>query len=198
MDIKAWMTPKNIKISLITLAVFVITSFFGFAWHGQISTSKEKLNILGAVLRDNVIAQADALGQLTEMAVAAIPQSQPTLKAMDAVLQQALKANEVEKPWEDPQTMAAFCLAESQVARALNALQNYLKGFPQIAQSQQYQTYQEQIQATAAQIAFAKGAMAQEVTFYNDTLTDIPGSWFNAVIFHYKPISVCPVPANER
>lgn len=192
---KLGITPQQTKIALITAAVVIIVYIFGFSWHQSINASREKVSLLGAVLHENVVAQADVLGKLTQLGTAEIPQLQSILQEMDGILQVALAANAVETPWEQPDTMTAFCASEQTVAKALLVLQHQLQAFPQLSQSKEYAMLQDQIQSLRAQIAFSKQALIQEVERYEIILDDFPGRWYNAVIFHYQPLSSCAIPA---
>ena len=89
----------------------------------------------------------------------------------------------------NPDAFAKFQAAQGELGSALSRLISITENYPDLKSNQNFLALQSQLEGTENRIAVARRDYIEAVRLYNTELKTVPGSLWNAALYHATPLA---------
>ena len=164
--------------SILTTLIIVVILGYGIHTYNTIPTLEQSVQASWSQVENNYQRRMDLIPNLIETVKGAANFEKDTMlavvEARTAVQNAALKPDQV----KDPKAFEAYEQAQAKLAAALSTLQITIERYPDLKATQNYQTFQSQLEGTENRIAVARRDYIEAVRAYNTFVTTFPGTLF--------------------
>ncbi len=172
-------------------ALFVIAASLALSACGvnNIPTYEEQAKAAWSQVLNQYQRRADLIPNLVETVKGYARQEE---KVLTEVTDARAKATQFQIPADiltNPDAFAKFQAAQGQLGSALSRLISITENYPDLKSNQNFLALQSQLEGTENRIAVARRDYIEAVRLYNTELKTVPGSLWNAALYHATPLA---------
>jgi LemA protein len=179
---------KTVLITLGVIALLAIAVFgYGAANYNGLVKQSQAVDAQWAQVQNVYQRRADLIPNLVNTVKGAANFEQSTLTAVTNARASVGRVSiDPNKAPTDPNQLAAFDAAQSQLSSALSRLLVVSERYPELKATANFQTLQSQLEGTENRIAVERGRFNEAVQAYNSSVRQFPTVLF-ASIFGFQP-----------
>lgn len=172
-------------------ALFVMVAALSLASCGinAIPTAEENAKAKWADVQAQYQRRADLVGNLVATVKAAAKQEQDTLVKVTEARAKATSVNVSADELNDPQKVAAFQSAQSELSQSLGRLLVSVEAYPDLKTNQNFLALQSQLEGTENRIAVSVRDYNEAVRAYNTRIRTFPDMIGAKIIYGSKPMT---------
>lgn len=167
----------NIK-TIIGLGIIVILVLFGISSYNGLVQKQETVNQAWAQVENQYQRRSDLVPNLVNTVKGAANFEQETLTNVVEARSKATSIQVSAQDLNDPQKLAQFQEAQSQLSGALSRLLVTVERYPELKANQNFRDLQVQLEGTENRIATERMRFNQAVQSYNTSIQTFPNSLF--------------------
>lgn len=167
----------NIK-TLIVLGIVALLVIFGISSYNGLVQKQETVNQAWAQVENQYQRRAELIPNLVNTVKGAADFEQETLTQVTEARSRATSIQVTAEDLNDPQKLAQFQQAQSQLSGALSRLLATVERYPELQANQNFLDLQSQLEGTENRIATERMRFNQAVQTYNTSIRTFPSNIF--------------------
>ncbi len=176
------MHRKAIRVLLVVVAAALLSS----CGYNAMQRNEEAVNKAWGDLQAQLQRRADLIPNLVEVVKGYASHERETLQA---VIEARAKATSVQlNPGDlsDPEAVARFQAAQSQLSTSLGRLMVVVENYPDLKANQNFRDLQHQLEGTENRISVARQRYNEAVQTFNFSIRRFPNSITNSLFLHLE------------
>ncbi|MDX1586227.1 MAG: LemA family protein [Balneolaceae bacterium] len=167
----------NIK-TIIVLGIVALLVIFGISSYNGLVQKQETVNQAWAQVENQYQRRAELIPNLVNTVKGAADFEQETLTQVTEARSRATSIQVSAEDLNDPQKLAQFQQAQSQLSGALSRLLATVERYPELQANQNFRDLQSQLEGTENRIATERMRFNQAVQTYNTSIRTFPSNLF--------------------
>lgn len=167
----------NIK-TIIVLGIIALLVIFGISSYNGLVQKQETVNQSWAQVENQYQRRSELIPNLVNTVKGAADFEQETLTEVTEARSRATSIQVTAQDLNDPQKLAQFQQAQSQLSGALSRLLATVERYPELKANQNFLELQSQLEGTENRIATERMRFNQAVQTYNTSIRTFPSNLF--------------------
>jgi len=170
----------NIK-TIIVLGIIALLVIFGISSYNGLVEKQENVNQSWAQVENQYQRRSELIPNLVNTVKGAADFEQETLTQVTEARSKATSIQVTAEDLNDPQKLAQFQQAQSQLSGALSRLLATVERYPELKANQNFLDLQSQLEGTENRIATERMRFNQAVQTYNTSIRTFPRNLFAGI-----------------
>ncbi|HKL20023.1 MAG TPA: LemA family protein [Halalkalibaculum sp.] len=170
----------NIK-TIIVLGIIALLVIFGISSYNGLVEKQENVNQSWAQVENQYQRRSELIPNLVNTVKGAADFEQETLTQVTEARSRATSIQVTAEDLNDPQKLAQFQQAQSQLSGALSRLLATVERYPELKANQNFLDLQSQLEGTENRIATERMRFNQAVQTYNTSIRTFPRNLFAGI-----------------